>query len=256
MKESLCILTGASRGMGAAIAEQLLDAGHVLLGISRTTNADLASRPVHGNARLEQWPRDLADAAHVADEVEAWLRRFDAARFDEAVLINNAALITRVGTLDTPGNDELSTALRVGLEAPVLLAASFLRATRAWRAMREGGVKILNISSGLGRRAMAGAAPYCAIKAGLDHLSRSVALDEAHRGSGARIVSLAPGVVDTGMQVQLRSSEGDGFPDQEKFLQLHRAGQLSRPHDAAARVLAYLRRPDFGSNPVCDVRDA
>ena len=255
MNESLYVVTGASRGMGAAIAEQLLLKGHVVLGISRMTNEELAAKAPHAGAQLAQWPRDLAQTVAVADELEAWLRRFDAARFDEAALINNAGVITRVGPMDETTNAELSAALRVGLEAAMLLTASFLRATRAWRAMTRGRVKVLNISSGLGRRAMAGSAPYCAAKAGMDHFSRAVSLDEAHRGHGARIVSLAPGVIDTDMQAQLRSSDPAGFPDKGNFLHMQQAGQLASPHDAAARVLAYLRRADFGSNPIGDVRD-
>ena len=74
---------------------------------------------------------------------------------------------------------------------------------------------MLNISSGLGRRAMAGQATYCAAKAGMDHLSRAVALDQALLANGARIVSLAPGVIDTDMQAQLRGSSVAGFPGSE-----------------------------------------
>jgi NAD(P)-dependent dehydrogenase (short-subunit alcohol dehydrogenase family) len=256
MNESLFIVTGASRGMGAAIAEQLLAPGHMVLGISRSINGELAAHAASSQAQLEQWPRDLVQPVAVADELEAWLRRFDPSRFDEAVLINNAGVITRVGPLDECSNAELSSALRVGLEAAVLLTASFLRATRGWRAQSQGRLKILNISSGLGRRAMAGAAPYCAAKAGMDHFSRAAALDEAHRGSGTRIVSLAPGVIDTDMQVQLRGADRAGFPDQGNFVQLQASGQLSSPRDAAARVLAHLRRADFGANPIADVREA
>jgi len=261
MGESLFILTGASRGMGAAIAEQLLQPGHVLLCLSRHTNAALQERASRVSANLEQWPRDLAEPVPVADEVEAWLRAFDLDRFDEATLINNAGVLTRIGPMDDCSTAELSAALRVGLEAAMLLSASFLRATRGWRAMREGRCKVLNISSGLGRRAMAGSAPYCAAKAGMDHFTRAAALDELHRAAaqglpGAAIVSLAPGVIDTDMQTHLRGAEGSGFPDQGNFVQLKSSGQLATPHDAAARVLAYLGRDDFGSQPTADVRDA
>src|SRR5262249_22739185 len=146
----------------------------------------------------------------------------------------------------------LSDSLRIGLEAPMLLCAAFLRATATWRAAK----KILNISSGLGRRAMAGSAPYCAAKAGLDNFSRAVALDEALKSNGAKVVSLAPGVIDTDMQVQLRGADEQAFPDKAMFVGLKTGGQLASPHDAAARVLRYLDRADFGSNPLGDVRDA
>jgi benzil reductase ((S)-benzoin forming) len=259
MAESLFIVTGASRGMGAAIAEQLLLPGHVVLGISRGTNETLRAKAAQDGIHLEQWARDLADAPQVADEVQAWLSNFDPKRFSQAALINNAGVITRIGLVDECSTAELSSALRVGLESAVLLTASFLRATRSWDALRNGGVKVLNISSGLGRRAMAGSASYCASKAGMDHFSRAAALDEAHRkatqGAGAKIVSLAPGVIDTDMQTQLRGADSAGFPDKGNFLGLHASGQLSTPHDAAAKVLKFLARSDFGSNPVADVRD-
>ncbi len=84
MPESLYVITGASRGMGAAIAEQLLKTGHTVLGISRSTNESLQAKATQTCATLEQWPRDLAQAPAVADELEAWLRRFDAQRFASA----------------------------------------------------------------------------------------------------------------------------------------------------------------------------
>ena len=256
MADSLFIVTGASRGMGAAIAQQLLAPRHVVLGISRGTSSTLATQASTQRASLEQWPRDLAQPVAVARELQAWLGGFDPARFGAATLINNAGVIGHIGPIDEAADEALSGALRVGLEAALLLTASFLRATRGWSALRDGGVKVLNISSGLGRRAMAGSAPYCAAKAGMDHFSRAVALDEATRPAGAKIVSLAPGVIDTDMQTALRAADGRGFPDQDNFVQMKQSGQLLTPQAAARRVLAYLARPDFGSNPVADVRDA
>jgi NAD(P)-dependent dehydrogenase (short-subunit alcohol dehydrogenase family) len=102
---------------------------------------------------------------------------------------------------------------------------------------------------------MAASAVYCATKAGLDHFSRSAALDEALLANPAHIVSLAPGVIDTDMQTDLRSGNPTGFPDQANFIQLKQSGSLTSPADAAARVLGFLARGDFGSNAVADVRD-
>jgi NAD(P)-dependent dehydrogenase (short-subunit alcohol dehydrogenase family) len=74
---------------------------------------------------------------------------------------------------------------------------------------------------------MASQAGYCAAKAGMDHFTRCLALDEALHANGAKVCSLAPGVIDTDMQVQMRGSAGEAFPDQSKFLQLKAQGQLS-----------------------------
>jgi benzil reductase ((S)-benzoin forming) len=249
--QHLTLLTGASRGMGLAMAEQLLDAGHELLVLSRHANDALASRARSAGRPLEQWTADLAQAQAVAERLEAWLTARDPAALASITLINNAGLIPAIAPLADIAAADLAQALRVDLEAPMLLTAAFLRATAGWRTSR----RVLNISSGLGRRAMASQAAYCAAKAGMDHFTRCVALEEAQRPNGAKVCSLAPGVIDTDMQVQLRAADPASFPDRGSFVGLKDQGQLASPAAAAARVLAYLARPDFGTNPVADVRD-
>jgi benzil reductase ((S)-benzoin forming) len=245
MTSHLTILTGASRGMGLAMAKQLLEAGHQLLCISRNTQPALAASP-----RLEQWSEDLGDAGPVAARLEDWLKG-KAGDWSGVNLINNAGMIPAIAPLSGVDAASLAQALRVGLEAPMQLTAAFLRATQGWQAER----RVLNISSGLGRRAMASQAAYCAAKAGMDHFTRCLGMEEALKPNGARVCSLAPGVIDTDMQQQLRGADPAAFPDRASFVGLKSGGSLTSPEDAAARVLAFLARPDFGAQPVADVRD-
>jgi NAD(P)-dependent dehydrogenase (short-subunit alcohol dehydrogenase family) len=247
MTQPLTILTGASRGLGLAVAEQLLARGHRLLALSRHPAA-LAVPP---GAALETWAVDLADSAAVAARLAAWLATQSPARLASATLINNAGVVSRLAPLSEVETIDLANAIRVGLEAPLVLTAAFLRATEAWQLPR----KVLLVSSGLGRRAMAGSTSYCAAKAGLDHLARALALEEAAKPKGARVVSLAPGVIDTDMQVQLRGADARLFPERERFAALKSSGQLDSPAAAAIKLLAYLDQPGFGEPPVGDVRD-
>jgi NAD(P)-dependent dehydrogenase (short-subunit alcohol dehydrogenase family) len=247
----LTIITGASRGMGLAIAEQLLDAGHELLCISRKTNDALAERAARAGSTCEQWPHDLARAESAAARVETWLQAKTPDDYASVTLINNAALLPKVAPLSKVASAEIADTLRVDLEAPMLLTSAFLRATAAWKSKR----RVLNISSGLGRRPMASQALYCAAKAGMDLYTRCVALEEEREPNGARVCSLAPGVIDTDMQVHLRGSDPGQFPDIGTFTGLKEKGVLASPEEAARKVIAYLDRPDFGSNPVGDVRD-
>jgi NAD(P)-dependent dehydrogenase (short-subunit alcohol dehydrogenase family) len=232
----LYIVTGSSRGLGAALAEQLAAAGHTVIGIARRS---------HPALKAEQWPLDLADPQPAAERLQGWLREHSGWR--SATLINNAALLSPPGPLAATELAALSAALRVGLEAPTLLSRVFLAETADVPQRR-----ILNISSGLGRRAMAGSASYCAVKAGLDHLSRALALEAPDVG----IVSLAPGVIDTDMQTQLRGADPARFPEQTRFQGLKDGGQLQTAEATAAAVLRYLARPDFGQHVVADIRDA
>lgn len=254
MTQHLFVLTGASRGMGLAMARQLLQSGNTLLCISRSTNETLAVQAKQAGVPLLQWTQDLALGAATCARLEQWLREQTGSTssniFASATLINNAGVIPRIGPLSEADADDLSHALRVGLEAPMQLTGAFLRATQSWSGVR----KVLNISSGLGRRAMASQAAYCAAKAGMDHFTRCVALEEALKVNGAKLCSLAPGVIDTGMQEQLRTADSQAFPDQSSFLNLKTSGSLASPEEAAARILAFLTRPDFGANVVADVR--
>ena len=251
MTQALFIITGSSRGLGHAMVSALLARPQVtVIGIARKRSETLAAIAPAAGSTLVQWQLDLAQPGVAAQHLQDWLRLKDVAAFDQAALVNNAALITPPGPVESCGDADLSDALRVGLEAPVLLCAAFLRATQDWTGER----RILNISSGLGRRAMAATAPYCAVKGGLDHFSRALAMDEALKPRGARVVSLAPGVIDTDMQVQLRGADPAHFPSHANFVQMKSGGQLASSEQAAASVLGFLARTDFGDDVTADVR--
>jgi benzil reductase ((S)-benzoin forming) len=251
VSKHLFIITGASRGMGYSLAEQLLESGHQLLCIARKTNATLEKTAQSSSATIEQWQQDLAEGPAAAHRLSQWLGKLNANDFKTASLINNAGVIAKISPLRQSDAADLANALRVGLEAPMLLTASFLKATENWPAQR----KVLNISSGLGRRAMASQAAYCAAKAGMDHFTRCLALDEALIPNGAKVCSLAPGVIDTDMQIQLRGADPNAFPDRAGFVALKSNDQLSTPAQTAAKIIAYLNHPHFGDTAVADIRD-
>ena len=144
----LFIVTGSSRGMGEAIAQALLQADHVVLGIARHESAALSITAKNRGVELLQWQADLSQPLAVATRLREWLQGQEAGRFERIHLINNAALITPPGPLENCTLEALSGMARVGLEAVLLLSAAFLQGSKSWTAGR----RILNISSGLGRR--------------------------------------------------------------------------------------------------------
>jgi benzil reductase ((S)-benzoin forming) len=237
------IITGASRGLGLAMAQQLAAEGHRVLSIARGHSDKLPPS-------VTQWTdHNLADPRVTVLELLAWIAALDMRQVSAINLINNAGVVSTPGPLAQGDFAELANAIRVGLEAPLLLTAAFLRATADWTVPR----KVMLVSSGLGRRGMAGSASYCAAKAGMDNLARALALEEAALPNGARVVSLAPGVIDTDMQAQLRNADPLRFPERKMFAGLHSGGQLDSPAKAAAKVLAYLARDDYGSEAVASV---
>lgn len=245
----LTLITGHSRGLGAALAEHCLtQPDSQVLGISRHPHPTLA------HPGLLQWSADLSDPVPVAQRLHAWLAAQDGAALQNLTLIHNAGQLPAPGALAQQSAAAISQAIRVGLEAALLLGAAFIAATERWAPQAQR--RLLFVSSGLGRRAMAGSVAYCAAKAGLDHACRALALEQAAQPHPVRIESMAPGVIDTDMQAQLRQADPSRFADQPRFAQLHAERQLQSPAEAAQRLLARLARADFGHQPVSDVREA
>ncbi|HYC41731.1 MAG TPA: SDR family oxidoreductase [Noviherbaspirillum sp.] len=238
------ILTGHTRGLGAAIAEELLDRHIPVLGLARHHNADLAQRFPVGLAQVEL---DLADTGSLED----WLAGDTLATFlagsPSAVLINNAGVVQPVGPLTAQDVVSIARAVSINVTAPLVLSRAIMMASPSAQDRR-----ILHLSSGAARNAYPGWSIYCATKAALDHHARAVALDKL---PGVRICSLAPGVIDTDMQAEIRSTSLDNFPLRERFEAMKRDGALTEPADCARRLVDYLVSERFGNEPVADLRD-
>ena len=241
---TLHVLTGASRGLGAAMLRQLLREGHHVVAAARGPAPELGP----GSTGRLDWTRiDLADPAAARSWVVDALAELSFA--DEAALILNAGILEPVVPVAALQAEALEAHMRINLVSPMLVTAGFLEAT-ADRGVKR---RVLAISSGAARRGTAHWSAYCASKAGLDNFVRALNSEQAGEADASvRAVSLAPGVVDTAMQESVR---GSLIPDRARFQALHDEGRLTTPEDAAAAILAYLRRDDFGSVEIDDIRN-
>jgi benzil reductase ((S)-benzoin forming) len=241
------ILTGHSRGLGAAIAGDLLQRGIPTLALSRRANAELGQTQRN---LLTQVEIDLGDDQALADWLAgATLQQFIAGA-ETILLINNAGTVQPVGPSETQAPAAIAQAVSLNVAAPLMLFA----AVAAVRGKAE--LRAVHVSSGAGRKAYAGWNIYCASKAALDHHARAVIEDirAAAGGQGIRICSLAPGVIDTDMQAEIRGSTEATFPLLADFVAMKRDGALAKPKDAAAKLVRYLLSDQFGSEAVADIR--
>jgi benzil reductase ((S)-benzoin forming) len=238
------IVTGHTRGLGAALAEQLLARNIDVLGLSRSRNDALAQ---HFPQTLQQVELELADPAIVT----RWLASDALSRFvdgaDCVLLFNNAGTVQPIGPIDGQDATAIANAVTLNVATPLMLSSALAAASVAASDRR-----IVHISSGAARNAYAGWSIYCATKAALDHHARAVALD-ANRA--LRICSLAPGVVDTNMQAEIRGSGAEQFPLREKFEELKRNGQLVSPEQCATQLIDFTLSEAFGQTPVADIRE-
>ncbi|MFM0044522.1 SDR family oxidoreductase [Paraburkholderia sediminicola] len=238
------IVTGHTRGLGASLAEQLLARGVAVLGLSRSRHATLKER---FPALLEEIELELADPSRVAQWVATDALRSFVSGARSVLLINNAGMVQPIGPIEGQDATDIATAVSLNVATPLMLASALAAASADATDRR-----IMHISSGAARNAYPGWSIYCATKAALDHHARAVALD-ANRA--LRICSLAPGVIDTNMQAEIRGSGTEQFPMREKFEDLKRNGQLSTPEQCATQLLDYAFSDAFGQTPVADIRE-
>ena len=237
------VVTGHSRGLGEAAAAHLLSRGIPVLGIARGTSAMLAER--HRSA-LTEIQLDLGDAAALTE----WLRGTALRDFlhgaELALLVNNAGIVQPTGPLPTQDVDTIGRAVTVNVAAALMFSAAFVVTTEVGRDRR-----ILHVSSGAARNAYAGWSVYCATKAALDHHARAVTLDKT---PGLRISSVAPGVIDTDMQAEVRATTDDKLPSRQRFVDMKREGRLISPDQAGRGLVELLLSDTFGDEPVTDLR--
>jgi NAD(P)-dependent dehydrogenase (short-subunit alcohol dehydrogenase family) len=222
------IVTGASRGLGEALAAALLARGFAVLGIGRTASARLKSKHYHHAAC------DLSRPALIAASVTPGLRALAAQKPASVTLVNNAAIVTPTGLIGRLDAAEVEDAFATNVGAPVVMADLFCR-TFADDAIER---RIINISSGAAQTAIAGSAVYSMSKAALEMLTRSIAAE--HATPRFRCISLRPGIFETGMQSYMRSLDPAEVPSVVMFRSFKENGLLKDPAEVAARIVDKL----------------
>ncbi len=212
-------ITGTSRGLGLELAHQFLKQGWQVHGIGRSHTIE--HEAYHANFL------DLANPQAVLAhcfEIQTGT--------SEALLIHNAGTLGEIAHLGHYENPQrINEAYQVNLVAAAILSNTFLKAIKHGVCM----CGILYISSGAARNAYDGWATYCSSKAGLDMLARCINTENEHKNS-FRIFSIAPGVVDTSMQEEIRKAKPNQFSKIERFLTLKNENKLEKPADAALKI--------------------
>lgn len=233
------VVTGASRGLGAGMAEWFASRGASLGLCSRSRPAAPPGVPVVQAAVDVADPGALdAFAAEVAGELgppDLW--------------VNNAGVLEPIVAQRDLTADALAEHLAVNV-------GGVLNGTRAYLRVLEGADAagaLVNISSGAARAGRAGWTAYCASKAAVDRLTEAVAIEEAERLPV--VLSVYPGLVDTGMQELIRSQSPDVQPDVGWFRQRHEDRAMNEPAWVARHVADWVFTPGAPSSLICQVPD-
>lgn len=234
------IVTGASKGIGHALATILESESHKVLRIARSNPNNLP----------DLMQLDITDPS-ATERINAWLTPY-LPLATEITLINNAGMIGPIEQVGALAPAHIDAAIALNITAPIKLANAFTALIQDLPIPKN----IINISSGAGRHVYSGWSIYCTTKAAIDQFSRAFQVEQQSQKYPIYITALAPGVIDTDMQGEIRQSKASAFPSVARFVDLKESGNLLSAHASAAMILNYLNSPLMaGNNPIADVRD-
>lgn len=240
MKKSLIILTGHSKGLGRAILDVYLKKEEFeIIAISRTILG-------LDNPNLTELSIDFGDLDVLENELS---ELFPVGDYKEVILINNAGWIGEIKPVGSLEVKNMRTQINVNLLAPMCLTNAFVAAYKDSTARKI----ICNISSGAASKPMEGWGEYCSTKAAIAMFTKVAAKENAD--SQFRFFSLAPGIIDTQMQDEIRQADGVDFPQIERFKSYKENGDLISPASVAAKISYMLEHEDKFPDVIQDVRD-
>lgn len=240
MSKTLLILTGHSKGLGRAILDHYLSMDQVdVIAISRTALS--ITHP-----RLTQKDLDLSDLSVLQQELDSI---FPSEEFENYLLINNAGWIGEVKPIGELDPKELRQQVNLNLLAPMFLTNTFIKKYKSNSVKKV----ICNISSGAATRPVSGWGGYCSTKAALAMFT--MVADRDNKTESFHFYSLAPGIVDTTMQDEIRQADVKDFPELEKFKSFKEKGELTAPALVAEKIGYLLGNPERFPEVIQDVRN-
>jgi benzil reductase ((S)-benzoin forming) len=239
MARSLVLVTGGSSGIGRALVETVPWRDARIVDLSR-----------RGSPGVEHRAADLADPAGWEVASQLFARELDGFDGERVVFFHSAGTLQPMGFAGEVDPRSYARNVLLNSAAPQILGDAFLRAARGTRA----GCQLVMISSGAAHGVYPGWSSYGAGKAAVDQWVRTAGAEQELRGASCRVLAIAPGVVATPMQEEIRATAERDFPEVGRFVGLHRDGELRDAKRVAHEIWALLDR-DLPNGAVVDLRE-
>lgn len=214
----MIIITGTSKGIGRAIAENYLSLGEKVIGIGR-------NHPISD-------PNYTATVCDLSNPEAVDRISFPDFGEEPVIFIHNAGVLGTVDYFEKLDSSELAHVMQVNLFAGAVILQKLLR-----QIPKTHWFKAVFISSGAGKSPIASWAAYCASKAAVDLFCQTIQAEEEQLGrNGFHCLAVAPGVVDTDMQAAIRSADSSSFSEVERFKEYKNTNQLYAPELVAKKL--------------------
>lgn len=240
---SLFIITGTTKGIGNALVRRVLqESQNTVIGIARSK-----SNVTHPNYR--HIACDLGDMEALENKLDEIFPNGD---FKSLVLINNAGWIGEIAHIGKLSNPSIRQIFEVNTIAPAILMNVFVKKYSGLKGVKK---VVINISSGAANKAIDGWSGYSSSKAALNMLTRAAQIESDMDQNGIRFFAVAPGVVDTEMQKNIRNASSSDFSTLPKFIGLKENRQLSSPESAAEKIMYLIENEEKFKEVIQDVRN-
>ena len=232
------LVTGASKGLGRSIALAIANSGATVIALARNSSelkeieAKLKTISVNSIALS----CDLSKSADISNASDLILSKFE----HLSGIVHNAGMINPIGNMLDISQDDWELTLKVNLLGVQDLTGSLDAVIGG-----EKHTRVTTISSGASQRSLHGWSAYCVSKAGLDMWTKCMAEEGENENISA--LAIAPGIVDTAMQEDIRGADESSFPLLQNFKDYYANGELSKPDDVAIKLLPYCLG-DLGDN--------
>jgi len=226
------IITGASRGLGEAIAKKLLGKNSHVYCLSRTINNNLISLSKENNFNLTYVPCDLSLPINSNHKLQGILDEIPPLSIQSITLINNAATIEPIRHIDNCSLQEITDTFNVNLLTPVTFTSTFIRKFKDLPAKK----KVINISSTGSKKSYDGLSCYISSKAGLSQFTKVVAEEQKDQPYPVETMLVEPGSMDTEMQKKISSTPEKHCSWVERFREIRKRGLLGSVETTAEHV--------------------
>lgn len=236
-------ITGSSKGIGKGLVERVLEEEDTEVhGFSRSSGVE--------HPRYHHHSADLGDVDWLAKNVNNFFPKLDSP--GQIVLINNAGMLGDVKYMGDLDNTSYARLFNLNVTAPAMLMNEFIKAYREHTAEKL----IINVSSGAGKYPVDGWSGYCASKAALDMLSQVAQTELLEKGLSGhfKVYALAPGVVDTEMQGEIRQVSKENFSKLDKFIKYKKEGALDDARHTAEKFMELINNSSRFTDVIQDVR--
>lgn len=232
----VAIVSGTSKGLGYSMAKLLLKQQIHVIGISRTENESLTKIATQNNASYEHLSHDLGKIDELKESFTKINELIHEKEVEKLFLVNNAAVLQPINHSREINIDDLAFHIQVNTTAPMGLMNECLRIS-ATKGIPFYGV---NITSGAANRPIYGWSAYCSTKALINRYTETVALEQHTLKTENKVFAFSPGVMDTNMQAEIRSTDRASFKDVEQFIQYKKDDQLRHTDDVGQIIVDIL----------------